>query len=309
MPKSFKNLINILYIEGFFLGAYINRDYYKAKPLFLLNLLKGSVCKPELIRVSQSSLNGYISGNSINSIAEDLIKAGFDKDLLSGYIKGLYQTNHKDSKTYNDKYGKLNYGEALCQIASNEFEDLTMENMADKLANEIYTIITDAAHNSIIKKSNEFDNKDTPSALRDLITEDEKKAIFVLCKLINISLQSIERQTGKKRNKETEISSLTDSEKDKNWASWLKDDIDRLKKEFSKSYKDLVDQCKDMVDLLKSKKNINSRLNVIVSIAKNIISDKYSIKSIDAFDYNAFSLMKSHFDDAYDNLLRIREKL
>lgn len=295
MPKRFCDIFKIIYIRGFFENGSIGRDKYQSKPWFLLNLLKGSVSYPEDIRVTSSALNGYIGGNSMDSIIEDLIKAEFKKELLMDHIKGLYPTKHMDSKTYNNRYEKMNYGEALYQKASNEFEGMTMENMADILANEIYTSI--------------IEDKDTislPPANRHIdsyiFKEDEKTAIKNLCRAISTSLNKLHEPAHKINVLLSIIRNNVNDDKESDWIVDLKLSVKKNQEFYYKEHKELKEHCTAVLSILKPKYTMDDSLKNIHTIADNFCKDRYFFTE-DNFNYNALENVRTEFEENYKSLV------
>ena len=127
MEKAFHRFIDLIYINGYFEAGSCNGEEYAAKPFFVLNLLKGSVHNPDEIYFTRSAINGYIDGNSIDSVIKKLIEAGYNNECLEAYIAGLYQTKHKDTPTYRNRFKGKIYKEALYEKVKKEFQEVKPE--------------------------------------------------------------------------------------------------------------------------------------------------------------------------------------
>lgn len=304
---TFKELIHLIHIGG----------YFERLPVFLNDLLKTSVKNPDIISIAEPTLNGYINGDPIDSLANALFDAGFNSELLSSHIESLYLKNHKDSKTYNERLGHMNYREALykeiIENYPNEFLGISMDNMSDLIAEKFKTIISEAYNEFSLKKArtnlkatNDIDVNVVNSYT---LTEDVKSAIKNICRLINNALRTVERITAKISDKRHELANLNDSENDSKWRPHLELSLDSLEKKYVSSYCELEVLCEDIVKLLENKKAIHRSFDKIYSIASGINNDKYKITSSKLFSYAAFSVMVSDYYKNYDLLLRCIDDL
>lgn len=134
MKTPFGKLIQLIYVRGYFEKGYVNNTEYKAQPFFVLNLLRGSVKYPALISLSEAAINGYIKGDSIDVLVQMLKNAEFDTDSCSEYLKSLYATNHKDTKTFRQRYNGKTYKEALFEKVAATLKDTSQDSMSMDLA-------------------------------------------------------------------------------------------------------------------------------------------------------------------------------
>ena len=130
----FKDLLTILHET-----AYVGRQ-----DIFLLKLLKGSVAEPDKIILGQSTLKGYFQGNNITELAVLLYNAKFSVELLEDHIKNLYELPHKDSPTYNKRYGDKLYKDILYEKAKKEYGNIPYEKTSKFLANEFNNFLKEA---------------------------------------------------------------------------------------------------------------------------------------------------------------------
>lgn len=310
MSTPFSEFINLIYIEGYFnKGAFRGKEF-KAKPFFVLNLLKGSVKTPDIISFSKSAINGYIGGDSVASVVRDIKNAEYDKELLAQYIEGLYETKHTDSKTYNERYGDKLYKDALYEKVQEVYPKITIEGMTTHLVASFDKIIADIKYDesTTIPEISEEDIKATIIDSYSL-SESEKKMLIKLCESIKNVFRSIKHQTDIICNKQNELKNLTHSEDDEKWKPHLENEINSLKRRFDESYPEIEKLCADMVVLLESKKGIHKSLETIISIAQNISSNEYKITCPGKFNYHSLSVMMSRFNDSYDKIRRDIDKL
>ncbi len=165
----FGRFFELIYIAGYFEKGLNRGEEFKAKPYFVLCLLKGSVKTPDKISFTQSAINGYILGDSIVSVVRDMKYAGYDKKLLAEYIEGMYETKHRNSKTYNERYGDKLYKDALYEKVLNVNHKIKIEDMSTYLAECFDDGIKDIISNII-----------NPYSLNG----SEKKTIINQCELI-----------------------------------------------------------------------------------------------------------------------------
>ncbi len=138
---EFKEFVNIFYIGG----------YLKPKTDALSRFLKGSVASPDKLSFSEDALKSYIRGDPIHTLASALIDAGLSTERISAYIKSLYETKHKGTPTYKERYGNQTYKEALYAQIKDKFDGITPENLSAVLATEFFAIIQTTKAESDIK--------------------------------------------------------------------------------------------------------------------------------------------------------------
>lgn len=228
--------------------------------------------------------------NGIGDIADE-IYAALDKELYCEELK-----EYEESRI-------IEFAKSL-QLDT-DFENI--EEVRKAIADCYYSIIERASASKSSEVSKTSGSQDI--ILSYTITEDEKKALLRLCELIKTSLSLIKSYTDRIYNKQDNLSKLSDSEEDAGEKSYLEDQIDSLKKRFYENYSKLEQMCSEIVVLLKSKKIINTNLDKIISIAKNINRDEYKITMPGKFKYNSFAVMISSFNDSYNRLLRDIDKI
>lgn len=150
---TFSEFIKLIYIRGYFEKGYLSKTEYKAQPFFVIKLLKGSVKNPKSISVSEAAINGYLKGDSIGVLVQELKKAEFDANLCSEYLKSLYDTNHKDTPTFRKRFNGKNYREALFEKVIIVIKDTSLDNMSMDLA-LLFNDIIDASFPEQIFHSN-----------------------------------------------------------------------------------------------------------------------------------------------------------
>lgn len=214
MDKPFAKFIDLIYIEGYFEKGTYNKESFTAKPLFVLKLLKASVEKPEVISFSQSSINGFIVGNSITAAGKALMEAGYKEDKLSDYIKSLYDQEHKNSPTYNERYGAKLYKKALYEKVIKGYPEVNIEEMSAYLSARFSKIIKDAMPKESTNSS-EISDEDMQVNILDsyTITEPEKKVLLTLLGLSHKAFSNLKQLIDKLLKKQYELMKLSDSEK------------------------------------------------------------------------------------------------
>ncbi len=156
MQMLFGQFIKLVYIKGYFEKGYVNNKEYKEQPFFVVNLLKGSVKYPDLISVSEASINGYLKGDSIGTLVQALRNAEFDIDICSNYLKSLYKANHKDTKTYRERYKGKTYKEALFEQVVAILKDTSQDNMSMDLALLFKNIIDTSSPKEILQEKSQI---------------------------------------------------------------------------------------------------------------------------------------------------------
>ena len=160
---NFKDFAHLIYIRGY-------GDNHEA---FIRLLLENSVEQKSLLVVSEAALKGYIRGDPIGSLAVMMFNAKVRPDLIKSALEELYDCKHKDTKTYNDRYGGKLYKEALFEsgTVSGLFPDLTRDNLSETLAQCLYGILQIAKEEaeSHIQHSDSAIIKDIDASLRSLI--------------------------------------------------------------------------------------------------------------------------------------------
>ena len=306
MDKSFIKFIDLIYIKGYFEKGFVNSDEFEDKPFFVLNLLKGSVANPDSINFTKSAINGYISGNSIDSIVHDLQNAGYDNELLAKYIEGLYELNHKDTKTFNDRFGNKLYKEALYEKVKRKCPEIKIEGMTSYLVARFDEIIGDVKYkkaNTVLKKSDE----DIKANIIDSYTlsESEKKAITNVCKQISDSVNKLltlsRRGSGLHNMIQREVN-------DEEWKSELCRSLSEQTNTCKNEYIILQKHCKALVGIIKSKTDIHTSINCLFEIANNICDTEYLFNN-DKFHYDEFSNMLKELKAALKSFLDVFESL
>ena len=298
--KTPKWYFDLIYIKGYFNNKTVGKEEWKAKPCFVLNLLKGSVDMSDKISFTQSAINGYINGNSTVSLFRELKNAGFSCSFLSEYITSLYPTRHKDTRTYNNQFKGKNYKEALYEKVSKEIDGITEEDMADKLAETFYSFFTDT--------SDEATN-DVSIYSRYMFSEREKKLLVILFKQAKRALNDLEREVKTICEKQHELKNLTDSEESKQWKHYLEAGINSSVQLYDKAYPEFEKTCSDIKLLLEPKGQQHSGIKDILSIINNFSSEQYKQISPDTDDYAVFYKMRRSFILNIDKLLKDLDKM
>lgn len=268
---KFNKIINLIYVRG----------YFKSQPTFLNDLLKASVNKPEEISLSDSALKGYFNGNNITSLAPALTKAELNAEKLSRYIQTLYENEHKDSKTYNERFGNKKFKQVLYEKVKGKFDDITIDNMSDILSENIC---------NIMKVNDETLKCDTNTIeFKCTFTDMERKDIKGVIKLINLALNDIALL-----NREI-INNNTNTEK--------------LKKSFTDKHTELKEHCKYFINLYGNKKQLHSSLKNIYEIAESISHNYLETIFGDESKYYKISLIVSNFNKYYEIFLKNIDKL
>lgn len=290
-----KDLINdFLYKKGFF----SNRTD------FTLELLKGCVVFPEKLSFSRPAINGIFVGNSIHSMAVDLMKAGLSKERIVEYVESLYPLSHKQSETFNALYGEKTYEEVLRDkvTTSTVFEGVTSEIMSERLAQLFYEIIEKAS----VQSSKAISSSQQGLQRIYTITAEEKEAIGNICYLLCKGLRDVQRRTDEIDRKQHELRELNDKDPDSLWREHLETDIEKLKQKIDQSFKELVGLCNDLVICLADIKHLHPSLERLNEIAVSIQAkpDVYRITCPDSFRYSALSLAVSDFNRFFELLKR-----
>lgn len=288
------SILKILYIRG----------YFKNQPSFLENFLKGSVDEENKVSFSESYLKGLFVGNDIEEQSPILFEAGFNADNIANYIKRLYPLKHIDSDTFNKRFGEKTYQDALYENIkynySNEYPNINKDDMAEKIAYKLYSIIYEAytnyqtKHTQTPKTANTGIVNYSPLTKSYVITEAEKETIKNLCFVINNTLNNVKLVTDYILKKQDELKKLADSEPLQRMKRSLEYEISELTKEHNNIFLQLKNYCSDVTALLKNKTHIHPNLKRIYDIAIDISNDKYKVTSTE-FRYNALMLTISKF--------------
>ena len=291
MISEFKDLINLIYIKGFFDKGMFNGKQYKQKPFFVLNLLKGSVDKPEMIDFTESAINSYITGCSIGTVAKSLNEAGFSCDNVIKHITSLYEFNNKDSIMYKEElYKKV----VVIQ------DDVTFDNMAELIANCLDSIVTAA-----------FPLDYTTDKAPDLLTidehkkiinsytikNDEKEAMTNLCVFIRKLLKELQKISRTINNLTAIIRRGND---DKEWIKGLGPRLAEEISNYTVNYKYLRHHYLELHKLLSNKGRLNESIKDIRKTAKAIYYNKYLISD----DESDYSDMESKLSDLEKEIKR-----
>lgn len=294
MIMTFKDFFHLIYIGG----------YFKTQDVFLLDLLKGSVDCTEGISFSKSALNRYIQGYSIDTLVEALVQAKYSVKNISDYIKSLYGTCHKDTKTYNARYGNKNYKEALFDIVNKKYDDITEDNMAETLAKCFFNII-DERHTAImLSKASENCDKDNVISSY-IITNDEKTAIRNICGIINTGLNELNDIAHELYVLFSIIHNYNNE--DHKWRIRRWRSVNKNQALYNEKHNELQSHCTAILKILKTKGALNTSIKTICDIAEDFCDNKY-IFTKDGFDYDALKTVQTKFDDNCKLLLEYLEK-
>ena len=128
---DFKEFMNLVYVKG----------YFCKKEQFARKLIEGSVQEPGTISGSDALIKSYLRGDSIRSLAQMMMDAGLRAEKISAFIEGLYNTEHKRTPTYKERYHGQTYKEALYDKFKKTHPDVNMDDMTDFLAKQLYELI------------------------------------------------------------------------------------------------------------------------------------------------------------------------
>lgn len=309
MIEKLGELIDLIYIEGYFEKGTFNQEEFKAKPFFVLNLLKGCVAKPDQIIFTKSAINGYIGGNSIDSVVKDIKEAGYDKLHFSNYIEKLYAKKHKNTKTYNERYGDKTYKEALYEKVNKKFPNIGINNMSSFLASNfdsIITAITDADIEKTTLSGSAMSRSNTISSY--IINADEKSAIKNICSELKRSIITIKSLTDNIDKKRHEATNLEEAENNQLFRKSLEFDLKALEQQYTKAFSNFEKLYSDLRRILMGKEHVSPCIKTICDTVSEINNDTLNILNPD-FQYNSFSLMVSNLTKQIKNLLDIIDKL
>ena len=119
---------------------------FETKYDYVKEFLEKSVEDKSKLLVSEPALRGYINGDPIQSLANDLFGAGINQNKITEYLQSLYDIRHKDTLTFNNRYHGQTYKEALYEKAQKDFTDITMDNLAENLSKAFFDLIQAAAN-------------------------------------------------------------------------------------------------------------------------------------------------------------------
>jgi hypothetical protein len=305
MDKPFGKFINLIYIEGYFEKGYVDGLYFEPKPLFVLNLLTGSVAKPDRIRFSKQAINGYIGGDQFDSVVEALNDAEYNKELLANHIEGLYETKHKDTKTYRDRYNGKSYKEALHEKVKVEFSDVTFDNMSNILAERFHDILgmdKDQEHVNIKSKDKTDPAQVTYSYT---ISESEKKEVKNICSLIDESIKKLHKIGVAINGIRSTIHNYDNESK---WRLSLWKCLREQMELYNSEYDNCSQYCSALANLLKTKVRIKACIKALHDIANDIVDNKY-IASQKDYSLEEFNTMMKMFQDNHKLLLGCIDEL
>ena len=299
MENLLGNFINSIYIRGYFDNGSVNGETYTAKPFFVLNLLIGSVRKPNLISFTEPALNGYICGNSIDTVVEALINAEYSNELLENYIKELYERQHKNTPTYQDRFKGKNYKEALYEEVKDKYPGITPDNMSDILAKDFTDKI------GVEKVRETVQTEITQIVYSYTISESDKKEIKNICDLIDERLVVL----GQRGTNIYVSSSIVHNKV--NELQWRCKQLKKLKqyiKLYNAEYDNCCQFCTPLVDLLRTKIRIKKCIKDIYDISNDIINQKYLASQKD-FYFEKVCAMISNFQENHQMLLECIDEL
>lgn len=260
-------------------------------------------------------LRNYLSGkrgikNVANEIQNSFHKAYYKEELQNYYEKPKLIEFAKKLKldTNYNSFKKVLDAIAVCYSDIIEKACRKKSSNSNKRKDNTINIIN---NNTLLISSPEPDLKrpedDKHIISSYTITASEKKALINLCKLIKQTLGNLKHLTKTVADKQYRFDHLTAIEEP--IKTIIKCEIESLKKRFDECYPELEKLCVDIVELLEPKKNIHPSFGSITSFAQDIRNDKYKITCPDKFNYMAFSLMISKFDDSCNRLIRDIEKI
>lgn len=291
---EFKELINLLYERG----------YFSSQAAFLKELLRNSVRSADKLSFADSTLKGYFSGNDITELADILNVSEFDVDLLREYIERLYTTEHKNTPTYNKKYGEKLYKDIILERSKEAFGDkITSENMSQVLSDKFNEIVDTKIKETNKKKS--IPKSESAYSLYT-ISADEKKSIENICSLIEKSLDEAKRYMEEIEAKQDELKKVAASEGGQRLKVYLESCIKSAEEKLCAKSNELEKYCNDAVLMLELKKHLLSSLNDIFEIISKIseqISENVKL------EYAQLTYYIYKYRNEYKKLLREIDKV
>ncbi len=267
---EFKEFVNAFYIGG----------YLKPKTDALEKFLKGGVAYPDKLSFSENALKSYMRGDPIHTLASALIDAGLSTERISAYIKSLYETKHKGTPTYKERFGNQTYKEALFDQAKDKFDGITPENMSEVLAKEFFALIQTAKTEVDIK------------ALRSQTTDIDRIVRFIrkidqtVSEMITIG-RNIAESHETTRNDHVNISNL------------------------NKSLRQKLSQLSELSSALHAcnEPDLEEAINQIFIAIQGIDENDFILTKYEYMILSNRNLSLHHFLDAVDQLINETEKL
>ena len=293
MENFFVYFINLLYIKVYFDKGLVGSEDYEPKPFFALNLLKGSVNDPNCISFTKSALNGYIGGDPIAPVVNALRDAKFSPELLDIHITGLYETKHKNTQTYQDRFNGKNYKQALYERVKDKYPEITPDNMSSILAKHFSDKM------GIVASQESVQNENIQITYSYTISESDKKEIKNICELIDESLLSLQKQ-GTIIDGLLSIIHNYDNEPHWRLGQWkrLKQKIES----YNNEYTNCSQFCSALIIRLRTKIRIKKCIENLYNISNDIVKQKY-IASQKDFNHDALCKMIKSFQDNHKLLL------
>ena len=241
-------------------------------------------------------LRKYLRGdNGIKNIANEL-KCNFDE---ASYCENLQE-----------------YDESKLVEFAKEFhldaDEEDIDEVSEAIAELYFSIIEAATTKNGIKPKrlkDEVKSDENSIELSYTITDTDKNALINLFRLIKRTLSDLRHQTETICNKQHELEKLTGSETDNRWKPHLEYDIKSSVKHFDEAYSKIEKLCTDLIKLLEPKKDMESSIASLISIAESVKNDEYKSMCPDKYDYSAFWRMISQFNDCINRTARFIEKL
>ena len=263
----------MIYVGGYFNNEVFNGKTYNPKSSFVLNLLKGSVNRPNEIDFTQSSINGYINGDNIASVAKSVNAAGFSCEKLVSYIESLYECKHKSTKTYNKAFGDKTYKAALHEQFEDNHIKVAIDEMAEYIADRFDKIMVAALPKKTNTESDALTiDMHTKIVNSYTIKDEEKKSIKNLCGLICSRLDKLQSIAHTARNQTNIINRETTDEE---WRRGLQACLEKQISRYKLQYKELKPHCMALAKLLYTKRRLHD--NVKIFCRRLRISVKTSI--------------------------------
>ena len=303
---DFKTFVHLVYIEGYSYWNECNVTQYG----FTKRMLEESVDDASKIDIDENTLRGYIGGNPYHTLSKQMIDAGVNKNRIKSFFETIYDTKHRNTKTFNKRYHGQTYKTALYEKASNEkeggrkiFPNLMLVNMSDVLAEIFFNMFHDdlSGHPTTAQPSAEIIHN--AAVDRYTIDENEKAAIINSCGLVLQELKDIKRMTDSIDKIQRELKDPSSSEL---WREHLRYELNHLTSRLENRYFALSDLCSDLIALLEPPKHLHKSMAKLSETAHKLIEDsaKFKITSEDGFRYNALVLALSDFESHFNRLKR-----
>ena len=299
---DFKTFVHIVYIEGYCFFKKSNITQYE----FTKTLLERSVEESSKIDIVESTLKGYIGGAPYHTLSKMMINAGMNKALIKNFFEEQFAVKHKNTPTYKERFHGQTYKETLHEIAKKNFQNITLDNLSDVLADCFCKVFYDDL--SVHQTTSQPSSKEMHSTTVDryFIDEKEKEAIINSCRLVLQALGEIMRMTNRTDTIQWEIKNFSSASDPPLWKEHLQFELDHLISKLEKEFVVLGNLCSELISLLEQKKHLYTNMAKLSEITHKLIenSNRFKITSSEGFRYSALSNALSEFEKYYNKLKR-----